>query len=429
MRRSPNDLRQDPSATILPRCADAGSPNPRFEQFLCASVRASSSPPERRLPPYETPMVPGSPKDLRPLALAGSAILALACGHSDPFSTPPYGTTQPFNPTSPVQLTLNHGADRSPSWLPDGSGIIYSSQQLGRGDADVCLAELPPTGGTQRRLICDLSRLGSDTNNAIESPTVSVDGRLAFLKATSSIGGTNPSSERLSVAPTLDAENAAEVQVVPYTPPGEPARSGVQALRWLGTDHLIFVGGLATIRRACATCVLDTIVTGFKVDILDLSGGVVPSPLPGTDQASGLAVGSSSDEIYFTLSSDTRVFRRTISTGETQVVHDFGAAGIARDVHVGGGRLTAIVGGRVNYSVDPFLGPVQWDSGGVIHVVDLTTDGDVALAPGARLFRRPALSPAGDRLVVEGYPLVITSFPVLDTTVSRAGDIFLFTTP
>jgi hypothetical protein len=31
---------------------------------------------------------------------------------------------------------------------------------------------------------------------------------------------------------------------------------------------------------------------------------------------------------------------------------------------------------------------------------------------------------------VEGYPLIITpTFPTPDTTVSRAGDIFLFTTP
>ncbi|HET9726401.1 MAG TPA: hypothetical protein VFP28_05750 [Gemmatimonadales bacterium] len=374
-------------------------------------------------------MVTRSPKDLPPLALAWSAILALACGHTDPFSTPPYSTEQPFDPTPPVQLTLNRAADRSPSWLPDGSGIIYSSQQLDRSDADVCLAELPPTGGTQRRLVCDLSRLGSDTNNAIESPVVAADGRLAFLKASSSIGATNPFRERLAVAPGLDAANAAEVQLVPYTPPGEPTRSGIQALRWLDPSHLIFVGGLATIRRACVTCVLDTIATGFKVDILDLAGGTVPSPLPGTDQASGVSVGQSADEIYFTLSGDTRVYRRALSTGAMAVAHDFGSAGIARDVHVVGGKLVAVVGGRVTFSVDPLLGPVQWDSGGVVHVVDLATDADVALAAGSRLFRRPALSPAGDRLVVEGYPLIISTFPVLDTTVSRAGDIFLFTTP
>lgn len=375
-------------------------------------------------------MVTRSPKDLRPLAVVGSALLAWACGHTDPFSTPPFTTDQPYDPTPPAQLTLNQGADRSPSWLPDGAGIIYSSQQLGRSDADVCLAELPPTGGTQRRLICDLSRLGSDTNNAIESPVMAADGRLAFLKATSAIGGTNPFRERLAVAPGLDAANATEVQAVPYTPPGEPARSGVQALRWLDPSHLIFVGGLAAIRRACALCVLDTIATGFKVDILDLAGGTAPSPLAGTDQASGVSVGQSAVEIYFTLSGDSRVYRRALSTGETTVAHDFGAAGIARDVHVVGTRLAAIVGGRVSFSVDPFLGPVQWDSGGVVHVVDLATDADVALEPGSRLYRRPALSPAGDHLAVEGYPLIITpTFPGLDTTVSRAGDIFLYPTP
>src|SRR5262245_52479046 len=105
------------------------------------------------------PMVRSSPRDLRCLALAGVALLALACSHTDPFSVPPYGTTQPFDPTPPVRLTLNEGADRQASWLPDGSGIVYSTQQLGRPDADVCLAELPPTGGTQRRLVCDLTRL------------------------------------------------------------------------------------------------------------------------------------------------------------------------------------------------------------------------------------------------------------------------------
>jgi len=356
-------------------------------------------------------------------------LLALACSHTDPFSVPPYGTSEPFDPTPPVQLTLNQGADRSATWLPDGSGIVYSSQQLGRPDADVCFAVLPPDGGTRRQLTCDLSRLGSDTNNAIESPTVGQDGRLAFLKATSAIGGTNPSRERLSVAPTLDPASATEVQALPYTPPGEPTRSGIQALRWLGTDHLVFVGGLATIHRQCPACVLDTIVTGFKVDILDLNGGTVPTSVPGTDQASGVSVGASTDEIYFTLSGDSRVYRRTFSTGATDVVHDFGAAGIARDVHVAGGRLAAVVGGRVAFSVDTQLGPVQLDSGGVIHVVDLATDADVALPPGARLFRRPALSPAGDRLVAEGSPLVITTFPVPDTTVSRAGDLFLFTAP
>ena len=52
-------------------------------------------------------MVTGAPKDLCWLALAGGALLVLACGHTEPFSTPPYGTTEPFDPTPPVRLTLN----------------------------------------------------------------------------------------------------------------------------------------------------------------------------------------------------------------------------------------------------------------------------------------------------------------------------------
>ena len=73
-------------------------------------------------------MVTGAPKDPCWLALAGGALLVLACGHTEPFSTPPYGTNQPFDPTPPVRLTLNTGPDRGASWLPDGSGILYSAQ-------------------------------------------------------------------------------------------------------------------------------------------------------------------------------------------------------------------------------------------------------------------------------------------------------------
>jgi hypothetical protein len=375
-------------------------------------------------------MVPRSSEDLRRVALAGGVLLAFACGHSDPFSTPPYGTTEPFDPTPPVQLTFNQGADREASWLPDGSGILYSSQQLGRADADVCLAELPPTGGTQRRLVCDLSRVDANTTNAIESPTVGADGRLAFLKASSQIGGTTPSHQALSVAPTLDPTTATEVQQLPYTQPGEPEHNGVQALRWLTTDRLVYVAGLTTTRQACPACVVDSIVSGLKVDVLDLSApGALPVAVPGTDYASGVSAGGSGDELYFTLSDDTRVYRRVLSTGETHLVHDFGAAGIARDVHVVGGRMTAIVGGRVTFSVDPVLGPIQSDEGGVIHVVDLASGADAALDAGARLFRRPQLSPAGDRLVAEGYALILPTPTNPDTTVSRASDLFLFTTP
>jgi hypothetical protein len=381
-------------------------------------------------------MVTGSPKDLRLLALAGGALVALACGHTDPFSTPPYGTTQPFDATPPVRLTLNQGADRGASWLPDGSGIIYSSQQIERPDADVCLAELPPTGGSQRRLVCDLSRLGVDTTNAIEWPAVSAEGRLAFVKASGSVRASGPSREALSVATGLDPSAASDVQRIPYTAAGEPSYSAIVQPRWQRETQLVFVGAAKDVRQQCSQCRVDTILTGLRVAVFDLSStGAAPVMLAGTDFASGATPGPSSDEVYFTLGGDTRVYRRVLSTGETHLVHDFGAAGIARDVHLAGGRLVAIVGGRVAFSVDPKLGPTQWDSGGVVHVLDLGSDADVAL-DGPGLFRRPVMAPTGDRVVAEGYPLIIqdgvdpiTGFPKKDTTVSRAGDLYLFTTP
>jgi hypothetical protein len=377
-------------------------------------------------------MVIASPRDLCRLALAGGAFLALACGHTDPFAAPPYGTTQPFDPTPPIRLTLNASADREASWLPDGSGILYSAQPFGRNDFDVCLAELPPGGGSQRRLVCDLTSLDGGTTNAIDWPVVAADGKLAFVKASNTIGGTGPSLEAIAVAPRLDATIASSVQPIPYTIPGESPQTAVAALRWLGDSRLVYVGSAVAYRRPCESCLRDTLVAGREVVVLDVSvSPAVPVPVAGTGFASGVSRGASDDEIYYTVGGDTRVFRLVLSTGEVSVAHDFGAAGIARDVHVAGGRLTATVGGRVAVTVDPQLGPIQRDSGGTVHVVDLASGGDVAL-DGPGLFRRPVLSPAADRVVAEGYPLIVGINPVTgveDTMVARAGDLYLFSIP
>ncbi len=273
--------------------------------------------------------------------------------------------------------------------------------------------------------------------NAFESPAAAADGRLAFVSATSSIGGTNPSGEAIKLAPALDAANATTVQPIPYALPAEPTHSGVSQLRWLRDNQLVYLAQLVAYRRPCPFCQLDTIRTGLDVAVLDVSPpGSSPVVLPSTDFASGVSPGASGDEVYFTLNGDSRVFRRTLSTGEQSVVHDFGPAGIARDIHVAGGRLAAVVGGRVHLTLDSLLGPVQRDSGGFVHVVDLATDADVTLSDDPHVFRRPVLAPTGDRVVAEGYPLIITRIPdpsaggvVFDTTVGRTSDLYLFTAP
>ncbi len=51
----------------------------------------------------------------------------------------------------------------------------------------------------------------------------------------------------------------------------------------------------------------------------------------------------------------------------------------------------------------------------------------VVLDTPERLYRRPALSPDGTRVVAEGFPLIITRLDsAADTTVSKSGDLYLF---
>jgi hypothetical protein len=87
--------------------------------------------------------------------------------------------------------------------------------------------------------------------------------------------------------------------------------------------------------------------------------------------------------------------------------------------------MAAVVGGRVTYGIDPLFGPTQWDSGGVVHVVDLQSGADVTL-DGPGLFRRPQLSPSGAGLVVEVYPLILSGDNPPATVVSRRSDLYLY---
>jgi hypothetical protein len=357
------------------------------------------------------------------------ACLSAACSHSEPFSNP-QGTDTPFDPGPPARLTLNPAHDGNPAWLADGSGILYSSQQLNRADSDVCLAELPPSGGSQRRLICDIPGERS-TTDAVQSPAAGLDGRLAFLSAgNGGLTGTNPVFIEIAVSTTLDAGNAQRVRGLPFTPPGGVVQDYAGYLRWLTPAHLVYVGQQFRVLRPCGdiTCPYDTLIYGTEVTLLDLSAeAATATAVPGTSQATGVAPIQDGAAILFTLADDTRIYRRALSGGDVTVFRDFGPAGVARDVHASGNRVAAVVGGRVAFSVDPRVGPTQWDSGGVVHVLDLEGSDEAVLDTPERLYRRPALSPDGSKVVAEGFALLVTG-PVLDpdTTVSKSGDLYLF---
>jgi hypothetical protein len=365
------------------------------------------------------------------LGLLWLSVAGAGCSHSEPFSNP-QGGEEPFDPGPPARLTLNPGHDGNPSWLPDGSGILYSSQQLDRDDADVCLTELPASGGHQRWLACDVA--GDRTSrDAAQSAAASPDGRLALLSAgNGDLGGPSPVFLAIALAPTLDAFQAQTVRTLPFTPAGGETQDYVGHLRWLREDALVYVGQRFRAQPACPDrgCPVDTLLLGTNVTVLEISGSAsAGAAVPGTTQATGVAPILEGAAILYTLRADTRIYRRDLTSGEVGVVHDFGAAGIARDVHAAGNRVAAVVGGRLGFAVDPRIGPAEWDSGGILHVLELDGSDAVILDTPGRLYRRPALSPDGSKLVAEGFPLVVTVDPItssIDTTVDRSGDLYLF---
>jgi hypothetical protein len=353
------------------------------------------------------------------------------CGHTEPFSSPPYGTDAPFDPSPPQRLTYNEAADRAPSWTPDGGGLLYSAQQTTRLDDDLCAALLPPTGGRQLGLWCDVPG-GAAQTDAVEWPAVGPEGRLAFVGATGAIGGLSPVTQGIELAATLDPAGAEMVRSFPYAPAGSTEHFTAEAIRWLDANRLVYLGQQFSSQAVCATCAVDTLRATQAVTILDLTAPTsLPTAIPGTAMATGVAPDPGGGAVLYTLAGDSRVYRFVLATSAVQVAHDFGAAGIARDVHRVGNLLTAVVGGRVAPGPHPILGTVQYDSGGFVHVVDLDSHEDVLVDFPGWLFRRPALSPTGDRLAAEGYRLILTQLQpgIVDTTVDKSGDIYLFGAP
>ncbi len=356
------------------------------------------------------------------------SLLALACTHGEAFTPDVPSANQPLLPGQPTRLTLNPLIDLDASWLPDGSGILYSYQVPGRSDRDRCLGILPPDGGTRRLEICDPQPETSDTIDAFGPSAVSTGGQLAYVvfRARASVH-TPQFSSSLLLAPLSDALATAVLTTTPYTLPTGQFHGAISHLAWLDDSRLVYVGqDIFYIRLPVGTIgtAPDTLPTGRDIVVVEL-GGSSPqfSAEPNTGLASSVTPGENPNTIYYTVSGDSQVYRRDLGSGATTVIHDFGTGTIVRDVSVKGTTLVAIVGGRVEFIDDPVLGPVQPDEGGVLTMVDLATSTETVLDPSPTVvYRRPALSPDGLKLVVERYQ-------VLPGSVDRRADLYLFTLP
>ena len=322
----------------------------------------------------------------------------------------------------PRQLTFNAFDDRHPSWLPDGSGILYSTERGDQqSDRDRCIALLPPDGGSQIWRKCELDgRHLGDTTDVFEWPSVGPDGRTAFIHTTGSINNRKSGWARIGLARNFDFQHSRTVRTLPFFPGAKPILIG-WTFRWTAADRLVFLGVLEFYQGS--TFFPDTfftgqeIVTAHLVDDSTATFGVVP----GTDWASSVAVGDDSTKIFYTLGGDTKVYRRDLITGVVDTVHDFGPGRVVRDVSVRGTTLAAVVGDSVIFSFEPPHNAwVQRDEGGSLAVVDLTTGAERTYAqPLLRLFRHPEIAPDGRLLVVEVQPF---AYPVVPEPVASGYD-------
>ena len=328
-------------------------------------------------------------------------LLLSACGHESPFAADDPHVEGPRTSVSPVRLTYNDGDDRTPAWLPDGSAIIYSSERVDRADADRCLNLLPGGGGAVQRELCARGPGQVDSTHRFEAPAVSA-GRIAFLRAVSTIGLQKGPAMHLMLGPADDPASAAPVTIVPYAAPSGRTHGNVSHLVWLNESRLVYLG--EDLFYQGSTFLPDTFTTGLEIVRLETSPAVSFSIVPGTEYASSVASGGDEDTIVYTLGGDTRVFRQSLSAGTVSVLHDFAGAGIARDVQLHGSTLVAVVGRSVLFDFEEAHGMVQRDEGGDLHIVNLATGTSVVHSLPDVLFRRPALSPDGTALVVEVSP-------------------------
>ena len=364
---------------------------------------------------------------------AALAALLIACDHEEPFESPDAGADAPFQPGTPARLTYNPGKDLHPGWLADGSAMIYAWEGLAVLPYDRCLGLMAPTGGTRYQTICDQSAAGEDSTDLFDEPSASSDGQLAFLRGRSRPAAVTPDGLGLQVGVLEELPTAREVRTLPYTAPSGRLHNTVSHIGWLTPTELVYLGDLAAYPRPCGGCPPDTLISGLEIVRLDISGAnPVLQIVAGTDYASSVAA-AGPDQIFYTLGGDSRVYRRTLSSGAVDIAHDFGPLGIARDVVVVGDQLVAVVGGRVEFLVHPVFGPVQIDAGGRLVSVDLTSGSESVLPTGAQLlFRRPSLAAVGatTRIVAEGYPFTIAIIAgAPDTAISRIPDLYLFEAP
>lgn len=339
--------------------------------------------------------------------LAVTAFLT-ACGHQDTFGSGEVPQAGPPSVTPPVRLTYAAGEDLDPVWTADGLDLIYSFRKETAGGVDRCLGEIPGDGGTRFLEKCVNSGPDQDSIMALGPVAVGPGSLAAWMDFRGLTGRTAPDAGSLRIGSLAALDSGRTVHTFPYPAPSGQLHATATNLSWLASNLLAYIGADVFYVRPCMGCKMDTVVISREAVIAGLgSSPATLQTIPNTAQITSLFPSADGLSIYYTRPGDSRVYQQVLSSGAESTIHDFGLAGIARDVNIRGNVLTATVGGNVDFRNDPLLGPRQVDSGGVLYRVDLTTGDELSLPISNGWTRHPALSPDGRSVVVEATDTLI----------------------
>lgn len=304
------------------------------------------------------------------------ALLGTACAHGEPFAVEDHQTNVPFAATEPARFTLSTFPDLDPAWLPDGEGFFYSYTDAETPELDRCLGILPRTGGQRVREICRRSLLDSDTIDVLDYPAVSAGGRLAYRRSAATLFGGLPEHTEL-VAGTLDDPfDGPLLRRLPFTGPDGRFYANILQPQWVGETGLVFMAQVQEIVAPCPGCDPFVILVNAGIVHLVADGSGTVAPIPGTEDATSMAV-DADGSLLLTRDGDTRIFRRSLATGEETVAYDVVTA-VPFGISVAGGRILAQVPGR-------------------LHVVDLGTGAVVEVSSSD--LQNPVLHPGGSLVV------------------------------
>lgn len=288
--------------------------------------------------------------------LAGGVAAVSACDHSAGWAARSFGTDVPLVPGNPARLTWNPNADHDPAWLPDGRGLMYTADTSTAGST--CLGILPPTGGRATWTWCRASRNDLDSVDAVSRASVSPSGRLVYLHQGKTRVQLSWGMGELVLASLDDPAHGVRIYGVPQA--GVlPPHNGMTTPQWLDDRRFVYRADVDSSVRDCQSCPLVVRSVGLYVMLVDL-GPTPPSftMVPGTLGASSVGTDGPDGIVYTLYADSTHIFRRTLSTGDTTTLWDFGANVAPRDVQRAGSRLVAVAAGRL-VLLDPADGTSQ----------------------------------------------------------------------